>query len=220
MPTPSLESVWARREEIVYPNLFGTVSRGIFALSLELFTEGFGQAEVDPRWLHFGIFEFSPTPRRKSWLYVSSGASNPWEQEPAEYGASEFSGFGTELVLETPSQADWAIVALQRLLAYNILLAHGRFGEAVPLDYGARIPLGGPISGDKSSSIRFIVLGQASHYSSSFRLESGAVDLLHVVGITESEMDFAKLHGASDLIKLLQEFGAFPVTDPTRKPAV
>ena len=134
---PSLEVVWEHREEGVYPVLFGRASSGIFVLSIELFTETFRQTEVDPRWLHHGVFEYGPSMQRDTWLYVTSGTSNPWEQEPGDYDPDGYSGIGTELVLEVPRQSQWAVDCLSRLLAYNIPLAHGRFGDAQPLDYGA-----------------------------------------------------------------------------------
>src|SRR6266545_7693859 len=87
---------------------------------------------------------------RGTYFYVTSGASNPWEVEPDDYGKSAYSGSGTELVLETPETADWPIVVLQRLLAFNILLVHGRFGESSPLDYWHRVPLGGSIVGNSA----------------------------------------------------------------------
>jgi hypothetical protein len=46
------------------------------------------------------------------------------------------------------------------------------------------------------------------------------VDLLQVVGITGAERDWAKQHGTKDLITLLAEQGAFPVTDPSRRSVV
>jgi hypothetical protein len=153
-------------------------------------------------------------------LYVTSGFSNPWEQEPSDYGSSQFSGFGSELVLEVPSQSDWAVQALMQLLAYDILLAHGRLGEFGPLSFGARVPLGGPINKDDSSKIRFVAIGRATHYDPTFELDSGQVDLLQVVGITASERDWAKQHGTEKLLAILAELGAFPVTDPSREAVV
>jgi hypothetical protein len=217
---PSLESVWEHREESVFPSLFGRVSRGIFPLSAELFSQTFKQESVDPRWLHYGVFEFAPTSARGSWLYVTSGFSNPWEQEPSDYGSSQFSGFGSELVLEVPCQADWAVQALRQLLAYDILLAHGRLGEFGPLRSGARVPLGGPINRDDSSRIRYVAIGTATHYDPTFKLDSGQVDLFQVVGITASERDWAKQHGTEKLLEILAEHGAFPITDPGREAVV
>lgn len=200
----------------MYPTLFGAASRGIFPLSADLFSD-LGHSSTDPRWLFHGVFEFSPTEQRSSWLYVTSGTSNPWEVEPSQFGEQEYSGLGTELVLESPVQAEWAISATRRLLAYNILLAHGHFGTSGPLDYGARIPLDAAIDGSAQSLLRSVVVGAATHYPSSFGLASGKVDLLHLVGISESEHQFARVHSSTELIKLLRQRDAFPVTDPARK---
>ena len=212
-----LERVWQHREEEVYPSLFGPTSRGTFVLSSELFTGVFSQETYDPRWLHYGVIEFAPTESRQSWLYVSSGASNPWELNPEEYRDSEFSGFGTELVLEVPQQADWAIVILQRTLAFNILLAHGRYGEKPALDYGDRIPLGAPITPDRDSLIQNLVITKPTGYADCFNLESGRVDLLLLVGSTNREIDFAKENGSSELCERLLAAGFLPVTQPDRR---
>jgi hypothetical protein len=214
--TSSLEDVWRRREEEVYPALFGSVASGIFALSMDLFTRTFQQSAVDPRWLHYGVQVFRPSAARNSWLYVSSGASNPWELDPNEYSSSEYSGFGTELVLETTVEAEWPVVIVQRMLAYNILLCHGRYGNSSSLDYGHRIPLRAPITLSGESEVRNLVIGASKHYSSSFRLESGQVDLLHLVGATDREIGYAKQHGSPALVEKLALAGYFPVTDPAR----
>lgn len=140
----ALEEVWEQREEVVYPRLFGPKARGIFVLDIDLFLKTFKQESVDPRWLHYGVLEHGPT-ERGTYMHVTSGASNPWEVEPEDYAKQEFSGFGTELVLEVAQSGDWPILVLQRLLAFNILLVHGRYGESPPLDYGHRVPLGGSL---------------------------------------------------------------------------
>src|SRR5262245_7132167 len=67
------EHVWEHREEVLYPSLFGHISRGIFPIQAEMITETFKQATFDPRWLHYGVIEFAPTQSRSSWLYVTSG---------------------------------------------------------------------------------------------------------------------------------------------------
>jgi hypothetical protein len=215
-----LELVWEYREEVVYPNLFGKTKRGTFVLSSDLFTEVFKQSKIDPRWLHYGVIEFEPTTDRLTWLYVTSGASNPWELEPSEYAKSEFSGFGTEIVLEVNEQSEWAIMVLQRLLAFNILLTHGRYGEADALDYGNRIPLGTSITFDGNSLLTQVILWHPISYAKSFQLDSGQVDFLHAVGITESERDYAKEYGSDQLIERLKDAGAFPITNPLRRAMV
>ena len=57
-----------------------------------MFTEQFGCEQVDPRWLEHGVFKCPPNGARKTWLYVSTGLSNPWESEEPQ----TFSGFGSE----------------------------------------------------------------------------------------------------------------------------
>lgn len=209
----ALEDVWEHREEIIYPRLFGPKTRGTFVLDFDLFTNTFKQENVDPRWLHYGVLEHGPTDRG-TYQYVTSGASNPWEVEAEDYAKQEFSGFGTELVLETRESADWPIALLQRLLAFNILLVHGRYGDSNPLDYWHRVPLGGPIT--RNSVLHHVLIAPPDSYPSQFSLASGKVDLLHVAGITEKERDYAKAHNSDALLKLLKEHGAFPLTDPDR----
>jgi len=209
----SLEEVWEHREEVVYPRLFGPKARGIFVLDFDLFLKTFKQESVDPRWVHYGVLEHGPT-NRGTYIYVTSGASNPWEVGPEDYAKQEFSGFGTELAIETQRSADWPIIVLQRLLAFNILLVHGRYGETKPLDYWHRVPIGGPMV--KDSALTHLLIAPPESYEAQFSLASGKVDLLHVVGITERERDFAKTNGSPALLELLKSGGAFPITDPNR----
>lgn len=212
----SLEEVWEHRDEHLYPHLFGGARRGIFLLPMELFTETFGQSNVDPRWLHLGVFEFAPTVERKSWLYVTSGGSTPWETEPSEYNPDEYSWLGVEFVIEALEQTEWPIRALQRLLAYHVLVCHGRYGDVAALDYGHRVPAGGAVDGGKDSALRFFALAKPSHYPAYGQLASGKFDFLHAVGITEGERDFAKTTSTATLVSALAVQGAFPVTKPMR----
>ncbi|WP_035058459.1 suppressor of fused domain protein [Andreprevotia chitinilytica] len=211
-----MESVWEYREEVLYPRLFGERRTGIYVLDIEIFTEAFGQATLDPCWLHLGVFEFEPTAERGSWLYVTSGASTPWDSEPSEYDQDDYSWLGVELVMETSEKSPWAISILRRLLAFHVLICHDRFGDAPPLDYGHRIPLGRPIDGSESSELRHVVLAEPTHYPATAQLDSGKFDFLHAVGVTEAERDYAKAHSTEALIDILAAKGGFPVTDPHR----
>lgn len=212
----SLETVWEYREEQLYPQLFGTASRGIFPLTFELFNKIFAQHHVDPRWLHLGVFEFSPAPNRNSWLYATSGGSTPWESDPAEYDPESYSWLGVEFTIESPIQSDWPIQVLQRLLAYQVLLCHGRYGDVSALDYGHRLPVGGAIDGNSDSCLRFLAIAKPEHYPSWAQLPSGKFNFLHVVGITEAERDYAKITNTAMLISALETYGAYPVTNPNR----
>ncbi len=213
------EKIWEYREEDLYPNLFGKRRRGIFVLTAELFIQVFQQPSYDPRWLSYGVIEFEPISKRNSWLYVTSGASNPWEADSSNYASSEYSGFGTELVIEVTQQSEWAIVTLQRLLAFNILLTVGRYSGSPALDYGDRVPLRRPIDGSHSL-LTGVVLTKPTHYPSSFKLLSGRVDFLHTVGITTSEQNYAQEQSSNQLIEQLKLAEAFPVTDPARTAVV
>ena len=216
--TSSLESVWEFREEELYPSLFGEVRTGIFALEPELFTDVFGLEEYDPRWLHLGVFEFAPTQARNSWLYVTSGGSTPWDTAPEEFNPEEYSWLGVEFVLETPCKEEWAVRALQRLLTYHLMAAHGCFGDNPGVDYGHRVPAGGSVDG-KSSILKVLAIVRPDHYPPEQQLASGKFDFLHVVGISEKERDYAKANGTEALASLLSAQGAFPVTDANRKSA-
>lgn len=211
----SLEEVWAHREKTVYPKLFGMPSRGIFPLDAEIFDRVFDVQDVDPRWLHLGVMEFQPTPARTSWLYVTSGASNPWETKPQDYRPDDYSWLGMEFVIEVPAQADWPIYVLHRLLAYQLLVSHGHFGDFEPVSYGDRVPGGGSID-SAGSKLTFLAIAKPMHYESTVQLDSGLFDFLHVVGITEQERDYAKANSTEDLIEKLKMHGAYPVTDSKR----
>src|SRR5262249_1411240 len=173
------ERVWEYREEIVYPRLFGPPGRGIFTLSPAVFLKVFNQQSFDPRWLHFGVFEIPPTEKRGSWLYVTSAMSNPWQDdEPDPDGPS---GYGCEFVFETNEQADWAILRLQHLMAFQILLVHGRYAGREPMSPYDRIPLRSPIT-PQPSDLCWFILAPAESYLSRFELESGWVELITVFG--------------------------------------
>jgi hypothetical protein len=208
------EHAWTVREEEQYLRLFGPSGEGIYVLSSELFLETFKQESFDPRWLTYGVFECAPTASRQSWLYVSSGLSNAWEDDaPNPDGPS---GLGMEFIFETPMQAHWAIERLQHVVAFQILLACGKFTRRELLDVHDRIPLRCSITPDPSE-LTWLTIGLPVSCPPSFSLPTGSVDILNVVGITEGEASYGREHGGDTLIQLLREAGAYPVTDPRRK---
>ena len=209
-----LERVWEYREEALYRRLFGEVVRGIFAIPHEMFAKTFSQTDVDPRWLHYGVFEYAPTAARSSWAYVTSGMSTPWEAEEADQNA--VSGLGCEFVLESRVQGDWAIRRLLQLMAYQILLCHGRYPGRDPLGVFDRLPLRGPIW-DGASDVQFLMIAPADSSAGTQQLESGSFELQSIVGLTEPEVAFARVQGGEALLKRLRAAAAFPVTDPSRQ---
>jgi hypothetical protein len=211
------EKIWEYREETIYPEFFGELE-GIYALSAEIFLKTFGQESCDPRWLFYGVFVSPPSAKRNSWLYVTSGMSNPWDDEvPVPSGIS---GLGCEFVFETVEKADWAILLVQKIMAYDILLSHGRYEGREPIQFYDRIPLRSSIKPGVDSAIRNILFCPPVSYPNSFNLESGVVDLMALVGITDDEAQYARENDGEKLVELLARAGAFPITDPARKSVI
>lgn len=207
-----LEKSWEQREEKVYKELFGDLGSGIYPLDADIFTKNFNQESCDPRWLNYGVFKSPPNGDRKTWLYVSSGMSNPWETDEPE----EYSGFGTEFVLETHEDADWAINMVRILIAYNILLAHGKMGDFPMLDYGHRVPFKIIRENDAEPVLTHVMLVKPVHYEKTFKLISGDVDFLHMIGITGPEYEYSKENSSEELFDVLKKDGVYPITDRDR----
>lgn len=207
------ERVWEYREEILYPSLFGSVCRGIFPIQADMITGMFQQPDLDPRWLHCGVFEFEPTLARASWLYVSSGMSNAWEADGPDPAA--VSGLGCEFIFETTEPGDWAILRLLHLMTFQILLSHGKYPGREPMSDFHRVPLRGPIR-PGSSVLTHLMLAPPSRFPREVQLESGTFDFFAVVGLAEAEVAFARAQGGDSLLARLTAAGVFPVTDPNR----
>jgi hypothetical protein len=215
-----LEEVWRIREEEIYPALYGKAGRGIFPLSPELFSQRFGKPDPNPRWLRHGVIEFMPKPDRPSWLYVTSGYSNPWDQDPETYDVFGDSGSGIELIFAASEQAPWAIELLQSLLAFDILHGAGHYpGQEAP-KMGSLIPLRQSINGDPACTLRGVFMTPVEDFPNEFTLPSGRVLMVGYTGVTEAELDYGRRQGPRALIDRLRAAGAHPVTDPRRASAV
>jgi hypothetical protein len=212
-----LEEIWRIREEEIYPAMFGERPGNIYPLSQELFSNRFGQKDTDPRWWFYGVLQFAPTDNRAAWLYLTSGYSNPWEEKAKDYKSDGESGSGVEFVFQCAEPGDWAIRTLQNMLAFDLLLAAGRYPNGVPLQIGDRVPLREPLNGDPGCQIRNLVVTKPEGIPSGFSLPSGKATFLSFTGITDPELDFAKIHGSDALVNRLREAGCHPVTDPWRK---
>ena len=158
----------------------------------------------------------SPNPQRDSWLYVTSGLSNPWNLDAPGRDPSGFSGLGFELVVESSEPADWAVPLLHNLMAYELLVAVGTYADAELFEYGNRIPLQASITPQFDSLIRWLLVEPPRHYPSSFELPAGRVDLFHLVGATEAEVELARSSDQDRLVALLQQGGVYPRTDARR----
>ncbi|HEY9502296.1 MAG TPA: suppressor of fused domain protein [Pyrinomonadaceae bacterium] len=214
-----LERVWAYREEKIYPELFGDLGPGIFTLDGGDFQNVF-QRSPDPRWLFTGVFECPPCSKHADWVYVSSGLSNPWEQEEPKDLPDQPSWLGIEFIFRTTEQGPWAIRMVQRIVAYEILLAHDQFEGYGRLGFGDRVPLRGPIDPGSESALTYLLIAPPADFPKLFQLESGGVDFVQLVGISEAEAAFGRENGLDALIQLLADHDAYVITNPRRKSIV
>ena len=212
-----LATAWEQRETTLYKTLFGDLGPGIYPLGMPLFEELFNCTEVDPRWLHIGVFECPPTPARPHWVYVSSGLSNPWDDEPD--AEEEWTGLGRELLLECPQQSPWALALVRRFAAYQMLLAAGRFGDQEPLDAWDRMSVGGPIDGQQSA-LSAIIMVPSEHYPEEYALVSGKFAFLQIIGLSAAELAHGRAHDFGDLLQTLGDQGAAPLVDAARRSIV
>lgn len=208
------EAVWSDREDRVYTALFTQLGEGVYSAGPGVF-ERFGK-QPHPGWLNHGVFACPPHAQRASWIYVTSGLSNPWNLEQPGRDPSGFSGLGFELVIETSDPADWAVPLLHNLMAYELLVAVGTYEDAELLEYGNRVPLNDSITPAFASVIRWLLVEQPKHYPSAFDLASGRVDLFHLVGASDAEVELARETNHDMLIALLQKGGVYPRTDAAR----
>lgn len=211
-----LEDVWEFREQQLYPSLFGPGGRGIFPLTRQLFADRFKVTSIDMMWEFFGVFEFAPTETRNSWLYVTSGLSNPWEDDASEFNPKTPSGYGAEFYLNVTEQGDWAIQTLQNMLALFLVLNDGLIPNGAPYKLHDRVPLNGPINGKPECQIRHLLLEKAVGVPEGFELPSGDAIFAGFSGITDAEQQFAKANGSAPLSDLLRAAGALQITDPHR----
>jgi len=195
----------------------GSRSRGIFTLQPAMFTKRFGQTQLDPLWLSYGVFEFEPTQTRSSWLYVTSGLSNPWYQSPEGFQQNHESGTGAEFTFATTEAGDWAIETLLSVLAVELLLGAGRLSRKEPLQVNDRIPLHRPLNGEDACILRTLLMTEAEGISKEFYLPSGKVLLAGVTAISDAELEAGRQHGWPHLLDILRVAGFHPVNDPHRQ---
>ena len=174
----------------------------------------FGIDDPDPRGLHHGVIEFVPPPTRKSWVHVTLGYSNPWHMAPQDYSPDGVSGSGTQLLMETDRQGDWAIVQLRRMQVRQLLLETERIAGKGSLGPGDRIPLKEPIDWVEGHGVQNLMpmLGDRPE----IKLSSGTVIFVQFPGLANAEVAFAKSQGSNALRQRLRDGGAVPVIVPDR----
>ena len=143
-------------------------------------------------WPGGGIYRYPPSNLLDSWHYVTSGLAQPLpDSEQGDLPEEQrFSGFGCELVLSAPNEANWVPDVLLNLVRYLLFSESSR-----PIYPGDRIPCGGPLVRDVPTKLNHLVARFSPHYDSQLKLPAGRCELVHLVGATQAEIDAAKAEG-------------------------
>ena len=81
------------------------------------------------------------------------------------------------------------------------------------MGYYSRMPLRNSIDYTGNSAIRNLMLCPPANFPEAFQLDSGGVVLLAVVGITDEEKEWGHQNAGEQLLELLKQHKAFPITD-------
>ena len=183
------------------------------------FPDGKIRTPVDPalslNWAGGGFYQYPPRKSLSAWHYVSHGMAQPGEE--SELGG-EYSGWGAEYVFSTPQQAEWPFGVLLNLVKYMLFQENSRM-----LLPGDRIPCNGPIDFETpETQITHIIVALSPDYENEILLPAGRCDLIHLIGVTGPEHEFAHSYGRGTggtliLIEVLEALGVGYETDVNRR---
>jgi len=145
---------------------------------------------------------------------VTSGLSNAWEaSDPDPEGTS---GLGCEFLFETPERFLWALGQTLEILAFQLLLAAGRFPDRSLLAPYDRIPLHDSLEPGGDSKLTTLLVCPCGTEYPAQRLVSGVFEFFRLVGVSANEASFARVNGGEQLVSRLRDAGHYPATDPNR----
>ncbi|HKY29070.1 MAG TPA: suppressor of fused domain protein [Pyrinomonadaceae bacterium] len=179
-------------------------------------------------WIGGAALCFPPQRDRKSWYYVTHGLAQPIEEDdymPAlledylDYrdmnNEEPISGWGIELVISTQDFYGWAPDLLMSLVKYLLFNENSEM-----ILTGHRLPLGSPIASAAEPGLNHLLAVTSPEYPTNIRLPGGLCSLIHVVGVTEAEVERARTlegpRGSLALQRVLEKLGVGCVTDPDR----
>jgi hypothetical protein len=166
-----------------------------------------GQPNLAER--HLSILAYAPDPLRPYWIYVTAGLATPWVQEVPD----EVSGFGCELMIKSPTDAEWPAQVL-RSMAFYI------FNHAGTISPGVRIALNASISPNIDSELRNLFVWYADEAPDAwYQLPSGGFGIFTAVGITDDELEYAESvqeYGTWCIQEVLKRIGINQLSDPAR----
>lgn len=196
-----LLSSWKSRDEL-YESLFGQ--------PVSISPANYAPSEKKTEDQQLAVFSYAPDPMRPYWTYVTAGLSTPWLQdEPLEV-----SGFGLELMIKSPVEAEWPAQIL-RTMAYYI------FNHIGTLSPDVRLTLNSPIVAGGDSLLRNMLIWYADDAPDCwYQLPSGGFGLFMAIGITDDEMKLTESiheeYGTWCMLQILRQVGLGQITDPAR----
>ncbi len=177
---------------------------------------------VDPdlmiNWPGGGVYQYEPVDGRTGWHYITHGLSQPDEPNAeSEKDPDICSGFGIELVISTPHENYWAPDVLLNMVRYLLFQENSRV--ILPLD---RLPCNGPLVLNTDTKLTHLLAVSSPEYENEIRLPGGRCDLVHMVGVTDAEINYAKEwgpgYGGSEILqKVLERNGVGTLSDPERE---
>jgi hypothetical protein len=102
------------------------------------------------------------------------------------------------------------------MVAFQILLAGGKFPGKPLLAVWDRIPLRSAIDG-ASSKLRWMLVAPSTNFAGKQEIPSGRFQFFQFIGITEEEAEYARADSSQELFDLLLAKNLAPVTDPHRE---
>jgi hypothetical protein len=219
-----LISAWKTRDEL-YQELFGQYTRvepknygppspdvSLNLTEKKKYDEGGSADPGDPEACeqHLAVLTYAPDPQRPYWMYVTAGLSSPWLQERPD----EVSGFGCELILKSPVDAQWPPQVL-RSMALHI------FNHTGVLSPGKRVALNAPIAPYTDSALRNLFVWYPDEAPDCwYQLPSGGFGLFVAIGITDDELKYCESveeYGTWCMQEVLRYAGSGQVSDPSRE---
>lgn len=157
----------------------------------------------------FAFLRYPPSDRHPFWLYVTHGLSQPMEANDLE-ASGGLSGFGVEFALATSAEESWPLRMLESVTSYTLTAEK----LILPLH---RIPAGDLMEEAPGGHLLAV---EDPGYKTQFHSISGTFHIVHLVGVTASEIHKAKSHagtvGSAILECALRKFGLVCVTDRQR----
>ncbi len=197
---------YSKKREQTLESIFGkTFPAG------EIFSPSISWPQFD--WRGEGVLQFPPSKEFSSWIYLTTGLSQPdfedsgqpivWKDDS---GISQ-SGFGIELAISTAHESNWVIGVLYHLLRYMIFSPGSR-----PILPGHRFPIDVSNLSRRESLLNHFIAIKSDRYRSQFALPAGECNIVHLVGITSKEAEYATslgngIRGSQVLYQVLSRVG-------------